>query len=185
MEKHVNNLRLLLDAVTCPAMLAIMFMEFANSWGLTILLTYGPTFMQQVLNFNIQENGLLSSLPWLSRFIFAQFIAYLSGHLIRKRVVSHFNMQKLNSVLATLVPGIGMVWFSFTFMETQLQKLLVVSPLLSPHLVHLVRLVKLLLPQKHRGAPLPCHVPLLQLPRLLLQALSRTGDLNLTKIPNP
>jgi len=113
-EKKVNNIRLFWDAITCPAMLANMLMEFANTWGLIVLLTYGPTFMKDILNFNIQDNGLLSSLPWLCRFVFAQIIGYISGRLIKKKIVSPFKMQKLNSVLATLIPGIGMIWFSFT-----------------------------------------------------------------------
>jgi len=53
-EENVNNIRLFWDAFTWPAMLAIMLMEFANTLGLTVLLTYGPTFMMEFLNFNIQ-----------------------------------------------------------------------------------------------------------------------------------
>jgi len=119
-EKNVNNLRLFADAITTPAMLANMLMEFANTWGLIVLLTYGPTFMKEVLNFDLKDNGLLSSLPWLCRFLFAQVIGIISGYLIKKQAVTPFKMQKLNSVVATLIPGIGMIWFSFTTEDTAL-----------------------------------------------------------------
>ena len=36
-----------------PAMLALMFCDFANSWGLYVLVTLGPTFFWEVLNFDI------------------------------------------------------------------------------------------------------------------------------------
>ena len=55
----VNNVslvvRLWMDAISTPAMLAIMGCEFANSWGLYTLLTEGPTFLKDILNFDITE----------------------------------------------------------------------------------------------------------------------------------
>ena len=39
----------------CPAMLALMMCEFANSWGLYVLVTEGPTFFWEVLGFDIYK----------------------------------------------------------------------------------------------------------------------------------
>ena len=39
----------------CPPMLALMLCDFANSWALTMLVTEGPTFFSEALDFNIQE----------------------------------------------------------------------------------------------------------------------------------
>ena len=37
----------------CPPMLALMCCDFANSWGLYVLVSLGPTFFWEVLNFDI------------------------------------------------------------------------------------------------------------------------------------
>ena len=36
-------------------MLALMMCDFANSWGLFMLVTEGPTFFWEVLGYNIYE----------------------------------------------------------------------------------------------------------------------------------
>ena len=43
------------DMLRCPPMLALMLCDFANSWALTILVTEGPTFFSEALDFNIRE----------------------------------------------------------------------------------------------------------------------------------
>ena len=37
----------------CPPMLALMMCDFANSWGLYVLVSLGPTFFWEVLSFDI------------------------------------------------------------------------------------------------------------------------------------
>ena len=54
-ERSVPIFPLLLDALTSPPMLAIMACDFANSWGLYTLLTEGPTFLKDILQFDISE----------------------------------------------------------------------------------------------------------------------------------
>ena len=38
-----------------PPTVLLMLCEFANSWGLYTLLTEGPAFFKEVLNFDIAE----------------------------------------------------------------------------------------------------------------------------------
>ena len=52
-EASVPVFKLLKDAVTCPALLVVAMCDFANLWGLNTLMTQGPIFMEQVLNFDI------------------------------------------------------------------------------------------------------------------------------------
>ena len=73
------------------------------------------------------------------------------------------------------------VWFFYMFVATRPQKPLVVSPPLSPHLVHLASLVNPKQLQKYRGAPLLCRVPLLLL-RLRCLLPSPLGVLNSTEL---
>ena len=39
----------------CPAMIALMLCDFANSWGLYVLVTEGPIFFSEALCFDIQK----------------------------------------------------------------------------------------------------------------------------------
>ena len=45
------------DMLRCPPMLALMCCDFANSWGLYVLVSLGPTFFSEVLDFDIQTVG--------------------------------------------------------------------------------------------------------------------------------
>ena len=38
-----------------PAMIALMLCDFANSWGLYVLVTEGPIFFSEALCFDIQK----------------------------------------------------------------------------------------------------------------------------------
>ena len=44
-----------------PAMIALMLCDFANSWGLYVLVTEGPIFFSEALCFDIQKVTSLDS----------------------------------------------------------------------------------------------------------------------------
>ena len=43
------------DLLLSPPTVVLMCCEFANSWGLYTLVTLGPTFFKEVLNFDISQ----------------------------------------------------------------------------------------------------------------------------------
>ena len=88
-------------------MLALMMCDFANSWGLYVLVSLGPTFFWEVLSFDITTVGILSSLPYLGRFIGAQIIGQLSSFIRRRDLLAPFTLQRINASISFILPAAG------------------------------------------------------------------------------
>jgi len=112
-EKDVPTLLLLKDMLMSPPTVLLMLCEFANSWGLYTLLTEGPAFFKEVLNFDIAENGIFSSLPYIGRFVGAQIFGFISSFVTSRGYLKALNMQKICVCSEFLVPAAGLVVLSF------------------------------------------------------------------------
>jgi len=111
-KDNVPMIPLLIDMLKSPPMLALMMCDFANSWGLYVLVSLGPTFFWEVLNFDIGAVGFLSSLPYLGRFLGAQIIGQISSFVSRRELVKPITLQKINCVFSMVLPAAGMIWMS-------------------------------------------------------------------------
>ncbi|CAM8935584.1 unnamed protein product [Rhodiola kirilowii] len=67
-----------------PAVWALIISHFCHNWGTFILLTWMPTYYNQVLKFNLTESGLLCVLPWLTMAFFANVGGWIADTLISK-----------------------------------------------------------------------------------------------------
>ncbi|KAL5057194.1 hypothetical protein RYX36_028798 [Vicia faba] len=56
-----------------PPVWALIVCHFCHNWGTFILLTWMPTYYNQVLKFNLTKSGLFCVLPWLTMAISANF----------------------------------------------------------------------------------------------------------------
>ncbi|XP_022635622.1 ascorbate transporter, chloroplastic isoform X2 [Vigna radiata var. radiata] len=65
---------------------ALIISHFCHNWGTFILLTWMPTYYNQVLKFNLTESGLLCVLPWLTMAAFANIGGWIADTLVRKGV---------------------------------------------------------------------------------------------------
>ncbi|XP_027349110.1 ascorbate transporter, chloroplastic isoform X4 [Abrus precatorius] len=63
---------------------ALIISHFCHNWGTFILLTWMPTYYNQVLKFNLTESGLLCVLPWLTMAAFANIGGWIADTLVRK-----------------------------------------------------------------------------------------------------
>lgn len=63
---------------------ALIISHFCHNWGTFILLTWMPTYYNQVLNFNLTESGLLCVLPWLTMAVSANIGGWVADTLISK-----------------------------------------------------------------------------------------------------
>merc|ERR1712110_1174931 len=116
-----------------------MLCDFANSWfgtsiftnipskiknqmqnnsaiiarGLYTLVTEGPIFFWEVLGFDIGEVGWKSSMPYLGRFLGAQLFGAISVQVLKRRLLSPINSQKLNVCIEFVFPAAGMLWLSY------------------------------------------------------------------------
>ncbi|CAJ1950155.1 unnamed protein product [Sphenostylis stenocarpa] len=63
---------------------ALIISHFCHNWGTFILLTWMPTYYNQVLKFNLTESGLFCVLPWLTMAIFANIGGWIADTLVSK-----------------------------------------------------------------------------------------------------
>ncbi|KAF8380215.1 hypothetical protein HHK36_027697 [Tetracentron sinense] len=63
---------------------ALIISHFCHNWGTFILLTWMPTYYNQVLKFNLTESGLFCVLPWLTMAVFANIGGWIADTLVTK-----------------------------------------------------------------------------------------------------
>ncbi|KAL5078992.1 hypothetical protein RYX36_007413, partial [Vicia faba] len=69
-----------------PPVWALIVWHFFHNWGTFILLTWMPTYYNQVLKFNLTESGLFCVLPWLTMAISANFGGWIADTLMTRGV---------------------------------------------------------------------------------------------------
>ncbi|XP_004500238.1 sodium-dependent phosphate transport protein 1, chloroplastic isoform X2 [Cicer arietinum] len=69
-----------------PPVWALIVSHFCHNWGTFILLTWMPTYYNQVLKFNLTESGLFCVLPWLTMAISANFGGWIADTLVTRGV---------------------------------------------------------------------------------------------------
>ncbi|ERN09721.1 hypothetical protein AMTR_s00029p00225980 [Amborella trichopoda] len=67
-----------------PPVWALIISHFCHNWGTFILLTWMPTYYNQVLKFNLTESGLLCVLPWLTMAVSANIGGWIADSLVSK-----------------------------------------------------------------------------------------------------
>lgn len=65
--------------------------------------------MSNVLHFDIQQNAIWSSLPYLTSWIFGIFCSIFADWLIENNYITQKNSFKLWNSVASIVPSIGLV----------------------------------------------------------------------------
>ncbi|CAI0470322.1 unnamed protein product [Linum tenue] len=78
-----------------PPVWALIISHFCHNWGTFILLTWMPTYYNQVLKFNLTESGLLCVLPWLTMAVFANLGGWIADTLVSKGLSITTIMQSI------------------------------------------------------------------------------------------
>lgn len=95
--------------VTSRPVWAIVITHACSVFGYFTVVHQLPTYMKYILHFNIKENGLLSSLPYLGKYIFALSMSILADYLRRTNKLSVTAIRKIFTTFAILIPSILMV----------------------------------------------------------------------------
>ncbi|KAI4371556.1 hypothetical protein MLD38_019776 [Melastoma candidum] len=83
---------------------ALIISHFCHNWGTFILLTWMPTYYNQVLKFNLTESGLLCVLPWLTMAVFANIGGWIADTLV-SRGLSVTSVRKIMQSIGFLGPA--------------------------------------------------------------------------------
>lgn len=92
---------------------AIIVAHFCQNWLWYMLLTDLPLYFQQILNFDIQENGILSALPFVCAFVFHLTAGFVADHL-RKHHLTTTSVRRIAGILGFFPSGIFLILSSYT-----------------------------------------------------------------------
>ncbi|CAO2184902.1 unnamed protein product [Urochloa humidicola] len=87
-----------------PPVWALIVSHFCHNWGTFILLTWMPTYYNQVLKFNLMESGLVCVLPWLTMAVSANVGGWIADTLV-SRGVSVTTVRKIMQSIGFLGPA--------------------------------------------------------------------------------
>uniref|UniRef100_A0A0C9RW65 TSA: Wollemia nobilis Ref_Wollemi_Transcript_9588_2211 transcribed RNA sequence n=1 Tax=Wollemia nobilis TaxID=56998 RepID=A0A0C9RW65_9CONI len=83
---------------------ALITSHFCHNWGTFILLTWMPTYYNQVLKFNLTESGLFCVLPWLTMALCANLGGWIADTLV-SRGLSITTVRKVMQSIGFLGPA--------------------------------------------------------------------------------
>ncbi|KAM3965643.1 major facilitator superfamily transporter 3 [Aphomia sociella] len=88
-----------------PAFLSILVSHACSNWGWYMLLIELPFYMKQVLKFNMTENAVTTSLPFLSLWIFSICLSRTLDWLSNKSLITTTTARKIATLFASVVPA--------------------------------------------------------------------------------
>ncbi|XP_068597753.1 sialin-like [Brachionichthys hirsutus] len=88
---------------------AIVVAHFSFNWTFYTLLTLLPTYMKDMLGFSIQQNGMLSALPYLGSSLAALVSGQLADYLRETCLYSTAAVRKIFNSVGTIGPAVFLV----------------------------------------------------------------------------
>ncbi|RVE66729.1 hypothetical protein OJAV_G00110510 [Oryzias javanicus] len=105
---HGWSLPFLSMALSVP-LWAIILTQMSSNWAFYTLLTSLPTYMSDILHFDLQSNGFLSALPYLGSLVVSLLSAVAADLLIERKVFSVTIVRKIFTVTGLVLPAVFLV----------------------------------------------------------------------------
>nr|XP_042911231.1 putative inorganic phosphate cotransporter isoform X1 [Parasteatoda tepidariorum]XP_042911232.1 putative inorganic phosphate cotransporter isoform X2 [Parasteatoda tepidariorum] len=92
---------------------AVVIGHFGHNWAFYTLLIMAPTYLSNVLHFDLKNNGILSGLPWLTMTL-CSILASLTADTIRASGrLEITTIRKLMTSIAIFLPGVCVLSIAF------------------------------------------------------------------------
>ncbi|CAB0031212.1 unnamed protein product [Trichogramma brassicae] len=102
---------------------SLIIVHGGNNWGYYLLLTGLPTYMKNILGFDVQNSGMISALPYLVAWLLGFPISWLCDWALRRGFCSTELARKLANSVGMMSPALGMTCLSL--LQTQNRYVLV------------------------------------------------------------
>ncbi|XP_071443050.1 sialin-like [Hetaerina americana] len=99
--------------LTCPSVWAIAVVHTGYAWVLFTFVNGLPTYMKNVLNYNIEKSAFLASLPYLLQWFTSSASGILSQWLREKGIVSHLTAYRLMNGIFLLGSAASLLAITF------------------------------------------------------------------------
>ncbi|XP_076462122.1 putative transporter slc-17.2 [Babylonia areolata] len=96
----------------CPCFWAYAAALLSFAWGLFLMLSNLPTFLYEVMHFDIESNGVYSMLPYIATFVAVSAAGFIFDLILERRIMSKLVLRKVVTFLSATVPGILLVVMS-------------------------------------------------------------------------
>lgn len=92
---------------------AIVVAHFSYNWTFYTLLTLLPTYMKEILRFDVQENGFLSALPYFGCWLCIILSGQIADYLREKQDMSTVCVRRVFTMIGMIGPAIFLVAAGF------------------------------------------------------------------------
>ncbi len=99
--------------LTSKACWAVFIGQFTHNWGNYLFMTQMPSYLKDVLKFDIKSNGLIASIPYIASSLFMLVFSILSDKLLASNKFSKKNVRRIFIAIGTLLPSIFIISLSF------------------------------------------------------------------------
>ncbi|XP_022916483.2 putative inorganic phosphate cotransporter [Onthophagus taurus] len=93
----------------CLPLWAILVTQCGQSWAFYTQLTEMPTYMSEILHFDIQSTANLSAIPYLTSWIFGIFASIFADWLLTKGYLSLSVSYRVFNSIASIIPSLGLL----------------------------------------------------------------------------
>lgn len=103
-----------LSILTSLPLWSIVIAHFSYNWTFYTLLTLLPSYMKDVLRFNIQEDGYLSALPYFGCWACMMIVGQLADYLRQNQLLTTIAVRKIWTLIGMLGPAVFLVAAGYT-----------------------------------------------------------------------
>ncbi|XP_043796655.1 putative inorganic phosphate cotransporter [Apis laboriosa] len=93
---------------TSVPMWALIIVHCGQNWGYWTLITELPTYMNDVLEYNLVDNGMISALPYLVMWILSFPVCWLADYALKKGISAGI-IRKVCNTIAHWGPAIALI----------------------------------------------------------------------------
>ncbi|XP_044253825.1 sialin [Tribolium madens] len=105
---------------TSSAFWAIFVAHVCSNWGFYLLLIELPTYLKQVLDFDISSNAVYTSIPFFTMWVFSLILSKILDTLREKKKITTTFARKLATLIASVIPMSCFIVLCFVECQRQL-----------------------------------------------------------------
>lgn len=99
--------------MTSVPLWAILITQCGQSWAFYTQLTELPTYMSNILHFDIQSNAVLNAIPYLTSWLVGIGCSAVADWMLERRWISTIHSYKLWNSIASIVPSLGLIGIAY------------------------------------------------------------------------
>ncbi|KAL1497229.1 hypothetical protein ABEB36_008224 [Hypothenemus hampei] len=99
--------------LTSVPMWALVITQVGHDWGFFTMVTDLPKYMKDVLKFNVSQNGIWSSVPYIVMWLSSLLSGYVCDFLVKKDIMGLTFSRKFFTTLASMGPAVFLLVASY------------------------------------------------------------------------